>query len=137
MNSMFEGADDLIPALGELDLLKEALSSVERTLTISFASGDVSKHLKLSAQLKMLSRLEAIYSDVVSLRSDLLKTAGKVSEKAGKKNIDNPIITKKENKKPTPPPTNKDTNAQNNPLVNNVLDYLNERLSEEEGDNEQ
>jgi hypothetical protein len=137
MNSMFEGADDLIPALGELDLLKEALSSVERTLTISFASDDISKHLKLSTQLKMLSRLEAVYSDVVSLRSDLLKTAAKVSEKAGKKNIDNPIITKKESKKPTPPPTNKDTSAQNNPLVNNVLEYLNERLSEEVDDNEQ
>ena len=134
---MFEGADDLIPALGELDLLKEALSSVERTLTISFASDDISKHLKLSTQLKMLSRLEAVYSDVVSLRSDLLKTAAKVSEKAGKKNIDNPIITKKESKKPTPPPTNKDTSAQNNPLVNNVLEYLNERLSEEVDDNEQ
>ena len=119
MNSMFEGADDLIPALGELDLLKEALSSVERTLTISFASDDISKHLKLSTQLKMLSRLEAVYSDVVSLRSDLLKTAAKVSEKAGKKNID------------------KDTSAQNNPLVNNVLEYLNERLSEEVDDNEQ
>ena len=85
----------------------------------------------------MLSRLEAVYSDVVSLRSDLLKTAAKVSEKAGKKNIDNPIITKKESKKPTPPPTNKDTSAQNNPLVNNVLEYLNERLSEEVDDNEQ
>lgn len=137
MNSMFDGADDLIPALGELDLLKEALSSVEKTLTISFASDDISKHLKLSTQLKMLSRLEAVYSDIVSLRSDLLKTAAKVSEKAGKKNIDNPIITKKESKKPTPPPTNKDTSEQNNPLVNNVLEYLNERLSEEEDDNEQ
>lgn len=137
MNSMFEGADDLIPALGELDLLKEALSSVEKTLTISFASDDISKHLKLSAQLKMLSRLEAVYSDVVSLRSDLLKTAAKVSEKAGKKNIDNPIITKKEKKTPAPPPTNKDTNVQNNPLVNNVLEYLNERLSEEEDSDEQ
>jgi hypothetical protein len=134
---MFEGADDLIPALGELDLLKEALSSVERTLTISFASDDVNKHLKLSAQLKMLARLESVYSDVVSLRSDLLKTAAKVSEKAGEKKINKPVTTKKEKKGLTPPPANKATDAQNNPLVNNVLEYLNERLSEEEGDNEQ
>ena len=133
---MFEGTDDLIPALGELDLLKEALSSVERTLTISFASSAINKNLKLSAQLKMLSKLESINSDVLSLRSDLLKTAAKVSERSKKKNINKPKTTKQERQNPAPIASNKTTNTQNNPLVNNVLDYLNERLTEDKDDNE-
>ena len=121
--------DHILSLLGEIDFIKTALNGFDKSIRVALASKEVMSTIGAKGNFAALRKLEKIQADVLLLNVDLLRIAEEISSEN-----DTLDIEPEPEPEPVgqPKPMSKETNQQN-PVVNNVLDYLNQRL---QGDDE-
>ena len=135
MNKMPSNIDNLLSLLGEVDILKTAFDSFEQSLNIALASDEVSQLIGPTGHFHTLKKTEMVHAALLSLNVELITIAEHLATAACAQphsEVANPVNKTNLNEK-----KNVQTNSsppQNNPLVNNVLEYLDERLKEEDED---
>tara|TARA_R110002074_G_scaffold168946_4_gene330492 strand:+ start:4504 stop:4950 length:447 start_codon:yes stop_codon:yes gene_type:complete len=147
MNDLPPNVDEILSLLGEIDIIKAALGSFDKSINIALASDPVSELIGPEGHFYILKKMEMIQAATVGLSVELLNIAEKVSATAKQMPMDkidldtmeqeaisdtSQIISAAQEKKGKK--GKKETKDYFNPLVNNVLDYLNERLTTEDGD---
>ena len=136
MNELPSNVDDILSLLGEIDIIKAALGSFDKSINIALATDKVSELIGPEGHFYVLKKMEMIQAATVGLSVELLNIAEKLAATTNQPPMDNmeqqkmpepsEIISDAQDKKKSPDP--------HNPLVNNVLDYLNERLTAEDGE---
>ena len=144
MNDLPSNVDEILSLLGEIDIIKAAMCSFDKSINIALASDPVSELIGPEGHFYILKKMEMIQAATVGLNVELLNIAEKVAASANQPPTDkvdletmeqdaisdtSQIISAAQEKKET-----KETKDLQNPLVNNVLDYLNERLTAEDGE---
>jgi hypothetical protein len=132
MNKIPSNVDDILSLLGEVDIIKAALGSFDKSINIALASDKVSDLIGPEGHFYVLKKMEMIHAATVGLSVELLNIAEKLA-------VTNNQVSMEPEKTPDPSEVNLVPNKNNtpnieNPLVNNVLDYLNERLTAEDGE---
>ena len=116
--------DNILGALGEIDFIKIALNSLDKSIRIALSSKEVMKVIGNKGNFAALRKVEQIQAEVLLLNVDLLRIAEEIS---GDDAIEEPEPEiqpqPEEKKKPSKP---------ENPVINNVLDYLHQRLQDED-----
>lgn len=126
--------DDVLSLLGEIDIIKTAMGSFDKSVNIALASDDVSDMIGPQGHFYILKKMEMVQAAVFSLNVELLSIAEKL---AGTMDEDDDIEMDSQPEKSIPktkPVKKINKGSQQNPLVNNVLDYLNERLTTDDGE---
>ena len=136
MNELPSDVDDVLSLLGEIDIIKAAMSSFDKSINIALATDKVSELIGPEGHFYILKKMETIQAATVGLNVELLNIAEKLAATTNQAPMDNmeqqkmpepsEIISAAQDIKKSPDP--------HNPLVNNVLDYLNERLTPEDGE---
>ena len=136
MNELPSDVDDVLSLLGEIDIIKAAMSSFDKSINIALATDKVSELIGPEGHFYVLKKMEMIQAATVGLSVELLNIAEKLAATTNQTPMDNmeqqkmpepsEIISAAQDIKKSPDP--------HNPLVNNVLDYLNERLTPEDGE---
>ena len=116
--------DNILGALGEIDFIKIALNSLDKSIRIALSSKEVMKVIGNKGNFAALRKIEQIQAEVLLLNVDMLRIAEEIS---GDDAIEEPEPEiqpqPEEKKKPSKP---------ENPVINNVLDYLHQRLQDED-----
>ena len=116
--------DNILGALGEIDFIKIALNSLDKSIRIALSSKEVMKVIGNKGNFAALRKVEQIQAEVLLLNVDMLRIAEEIS---GDDAIEEPEPEiqpqPEEKKKPSKP---------ENPVINNVLDYLHQRLRDED-----
>ena len=130
MNELPSDVDDVLSLLGEIDIIKAAMSSFDKSINIALATDKVSELIGPEGHFYILKKMETIQAATVGLNVELLNIAEKLAATTNQAPMDNmeqqkmpepsEIISAAQDIKKSPDP--------HNPLVNNVLDYLNERF---------
>ena len=126
--------DEVLSLLGEIDIIKTAMGSFDKSVNIALASDNVSNMIGPQGHFYILKKMEMVQAAVFSLNVELLSIAEKL---AGSIDVEETKKMEEHHEELTakPKPTKKvNKQAQQNPLVNNVLDYLNERLTADDGE---
>lgn len=132
-NNEIKEMHDIVASLGEITLLKGNISSFDQNISITLSNKNINKILTQSEIFNILKKVQDLSTCVNNINGDLLSVAAKLSNipdlseesKKEPQKKDKPI-EKKENK-----------NKQlNNPIVNNVLDYLQDIIEEDNKENE-
>ena len=136
MNELPSSVDDILSLLGEIDIIKSAMGSFDKSINIALATDKVSELIGPEGHFYILKKMETIHAATVGLNVELLNIAEKLAATTNQTPMDNmeqqkmpepsEIISDAQDKKKSP--------DLHNPLVNNVLDYLNERLTAEDGE---
>jgi|TARA_R110000796_G_C14287131_1_gene403489 hypothetical protein len=136
MNKVPSNVDDILSLLGEVDIIKAAMGSFDKSINIALASDKVSDLIGPEGHFYILKKMEMVQASTFALSVELLNIAEKLAAtksqtpmenmEAEKRSEPSEVIHRSQDKKNTP-------NIEN-PLVNNVLDYLNERLTTEDGE---
>ena len=116
--------DNILGALGEIDFIKIALNSLDKSIRIAMSSKEVMRVIGNKGNFAALRKIEQIQAEVLLLNVDMLRIAEEIS---GDDAIEEPEPEiqpqPEEKKKPSKP---------ENPVINNVLDYLHQRLQDED-----
>ena len=123
--------DEVLSLLCEIDIIKGAMGSFDKSVNIALASEEVSDMIGPQGHFYILKKMEMVQAAVFSLNVELLSIAEKL---AGSIDVEETEKMEEHHEELTakPKPTKKvNKQAQQNPLVNNVLDYLNERLTDD------
>ena len=123
--------DEVFSLLGEIDIIKTAMGSFDKSVNIALASDNVSDMIGPQGHFYILKKMEMVQAAVFSLNVELLSIAEKL---AGSIDVEETEKMEEHHEELTakPKPTKKvNKQEQQNPLVNNVLDYLNERLTDD------
>ena len=118
--------DNILGALGEIDFIKIALNSLDKSIRIALSSKEVMKVIGNKGNFAALRKVEQIQAEVLLLNVDLLRIAEEIT---GNDAMPEPEpeselqLQSEEKKKPSKP---------ENPVINNVLDYLHQRLRDED-----
>ena len=116
--------DNILGALGEIDFIKIALNSLDKSIRIAMSSKEVMRVIGNKGNFAALRKVEQIQAEVLLLNVDMLRIAEEIS---GDDAIEEPEPEiqpqPEEKKKPSKP---------ENPVINNVLDYLHQRLQDED-----
>ena len=136
MNELPSNVDEILSLLGEIDIIKAAMNSFDKSINIALATDKVSELIGPEGHFYILKKMETIHAATVGLNVELLNIAEKLAATTNQAPMDNmeqqkmpepsEIISAAQDIKKSPDP--------HNPLVNNVLDYLNERLTPEDGE---
>tara|TARA_R100000808_G_C2153633_1_gene164038 strand:+ start:1236 stop:1637 length:402 start_codon:yes stop_codon:yes gene_type:complete len=122
--------DEVLSLLGEIDIIKSAMGSFDKSVNIALASDEVSDMIGPQGHFYILKKMEMVQAAVFSLNVELLSIAEKLAGDAVEEEVE-----KMEEQFEEPKPVKKlNKQGQQNPLVNNVLDYLNERLTTDDGE---
>jgi len=106
------------------------MGSFDKSVNIALASDEVSDMIGPQGHFYILKKMEMVQAAVFSLNVELLSIAEKLAGDAVEEEVE-----KMEEQFEEPKPVKKlNKQGQQNPLVNNVLDYLNERLTTDDGE---
>ena len=139
-DSIPEDLDVFISLLGEIDMLKTHLTSLDTTTHIALSQDEISTSLGNSRCFNILKLLENINADLCLLNAAYLNSAELITEgldgKQKKTNWDEDIqesrkkiesaMAEEENDK-----ENKET-SKDNKVITNMLDYFKERFEGDE-----
>ena len=123
---MAKDVDHILSLLGEIDFIKTALNGFDMSLRIAFASKEIMSEVGPPGNFAALRKLEKIQAEVLLLNVDLLHIAEKITSE----NEDFQVEPEPE-PEPKPKPSAEVKKNTQNPVVNNVLDYLNQRLQDD------
>ena len=124
--------DEVLSLLGEIDIIKGAMGSFDKSVNIALASDEVSDMIGPQGHFYILKKMEMVQAAVFSLNVELLSIAEKLAGNAVEEEVEK---MEEQIEEPKPKPVKKvNKQGQQNPLVNNVLDYLNERLTTDDGE---
>ena len=116
--------DNILGALGEIDFIKIALNSLDKSIRIAMSSKEVMRVIGNKGNFAALRKIEQIQAEVLLLNVDMLRIAEEISGDDAIEEPEPEIQSQpEENKKPSKP---------ENPVINNVLDYLHQRLQDED-----
>ena len=119
--------DHILSLLGEIEFIKTALNGFDKSIRIALASEEIMTTIGPKGNFAALRKLEKIQADVLLLNVYLLRIAEEISS-------DNDALEMEPEPEPKsmPKPSKKvKKKEQQNPVVNNVLDYLNQRLQDD------
>jgi len=116
--------DNILGALGEIDFIKIALKSLDKSIRIALSSKEVMKVIGNKGNFAALRKVEQIQAEVLLLNVDLLRIAEEISADGAMPEPELELQPQPEEKKKPPKPEN--------PVINNVLDYLHQRLQDED-----
>jgi hypothetical protein len=133
MNNMPSNVDNLLSLLGEVDIIKNALSSFEKSVNVALASDEISQLIGPPGHFSTLKKLEMVHASLLTLNVDLVGIAELlVNASSLPINVNSPQST---DPVPSNPPasinSSKESEPKNNPVVNNILEYLDERMKDE------
>jgi len=141
MNDLPSNVDEILSLLGEIDIIKAAMGSFDKSINIALASDPVSELIGPEGHFYILKKMEMIHAATVGLSVELLSVAEKLSATVKQNTMDKADIEAMERETIGDPAQiisaaqdEKKPSDLQNPLVNNVLDYLNERLTTDDGD---
>jgi len=137
MNKVPPNVDDILSLLGEVDMVKAAMSSFDKSINIALASDNVSNLIGAKGHFYILKKMEMVQSATLALSVELLSIAEKLAATKDKDSTAEKVELEKlaEASKVLQSLQNKKSaSTAENPLVNNVLDYLNERLATDDGE---
>ena len=122
MNNMPKDLDIILSLLGELDLLKGAVDNFDKSVHVALADNQVSASLSNSKSFSTLKKVESVRTAISDLNVEILSIAETVGRDANELEPSPklPPNKKQENKDPK--------KEKINPLVNNVLQYIQERM---------
>tara|TARA_R100000008_G_C3582297_1_gene169415 strand:+ start:1752 stop:2129 length:378 start_codon:yes stop_codon:yes gene_type:complete len=123
---MAKDVDHILSLLGEIDFIKTALNGFDKSLRIAFASKEVMSEVGPPGNFAALRKLEKIQAEVLLLNVDLLHIAEKVTSET-----EDFQVEPEPEPEPKPKPSAEVKKNTQNPVVNNVLDYLNQRLQDD------
>jgi len=132
-NNEIKEMHDIVASLGEITLLKGNISSFDQNISITLSNKNINKILTQSEIFNILKKVQDLSTCVNNINGDLLSVAAKLS------NI--PDLSEEPKKEPQKKdkPIRKVENKNkqlNNPIVNNVLDYLQDIIEEDDKENE-
>ena len=119
--------DHVLSLLGEIEFIKTALNGFDKSIRVALASKEVMSTIGAKGNFAALRKLEKIQADVLLMNVDLLRIAEEISSENDTLDIEpepEPVPVAK------PKPISNETKPPN-PVVNNVLDYLNQRLQDD------
>ena len=123
---MAKDVDHILSLLGEIDFIKTALNGFDKSLRIAFASKEIMSEVGPPGNFAALRKLEKIQAEVLLLNVDLLHIAEKITSET-----EDFQVEPEPEPEPTPKPSAEVKKNTQNPVVNNVLDYLNQRLQDD------
>ena len=123
---MAKDVDHILSLLGEIDFIKTALNGFDKSLRIAFASKEIMSEVGPPGNFAALRKLEKIQAEVLLLNVDLLHIAEKITSETEDFQVD-----PEPEPEPKPKPSAEVKKNTQNPVVNNVLDYLNQRLQDD------
>ena len=126
---MANDVDHILSLLGEIEFIKTALNGFDKSLRIAFASKEVMSEVGPQGNFAAMRKLEKIQAEVLLLNVDLLHIAEKITAEDEAFKLE-PEPEPEPAPKPQPSAEVKDN--KQNPVVNNVLDYLNQRLQDDD-----
>ena len=128
MNNMPKELDTVLSLLGELDLLKGAVDNFDKSVHIALADDQVSASLSNSQSFSTLKKVESVRTTISDLNVEILNIAETLASDI-KEMVKPPKTTATKNKENKERKENKDPKRGDvNPLVNNVLQYIKERM---------
>ena len=128
MNNMPKELDTVLSLLGELDLLKGAVDNFDKSVHIALADDQVSASLSNSQSFSTLKKVESVRTTISDLNVEILNIAETLASDI-KEMVKPPKTTATKNKQNKQRKENKDPKRGDvNPLVNNVLQYIKERM---------
>lgn len=123
---MAKDVDHILSLLGEIDFIKTALNGFDKSLRIAFASKEIMSEVGPPGNFAALRKLEKIQAEVLLLNVDLLHIAEKITSET-----EDFQVEPEPEPEPKPKPSAEVKKNTQNPVVNNVLDYLNQRLQDD------
>jgi hypothetical protein len=118
-----EKVDHVLSLLGEIEFIKTALNGLDKSIRVALSSKEIAPLVGAKGNFSALRKLEKIQAEVLLLNVDMLRIAEKLS--VGPMSAE---FEPEPEPQPQPDPQEKKEINTKNPVVNNVLDYLNERL---------
>ena len=136
MNKVPPNVDDILSLLGEVDIVKAAMSSFDKSINIALASDKVSNLIGPEGHFYILKKMEMVQSATLALSVELLSIAEKLAATKDQESMEEAELEKlaEASKVLQSLQNKKSVSKAENPLVNNVLDYLNERLASDDGE---
>ena len=136
MNKVPPNVDDILSLLGEVDIVKAAMNSFDKSINIALASDKVSNLIGPEGHFYILKKMEMVQSATLALSVELLSIAEKLAATKDQESMEEAELEKlaEASKVLQSLQNKKSVSKTENPLVNNVLDYLNERLSTDDGE---
>lgn len=136
MNKVPPNVDDILSLLGEVDIVKAAMNSFDKSINIALASDKVSNLIGSEGHFYILKKMEMVQSATLALSVELLSIAEKLAATKDQESMEEAELEKlaEASKVLQSLQNKKSVSKTENPLVNNVLDYLNERLSTDDGE---
>ncbi len=138
-DSMPEDLDVFLSLLGEIDMIKAQLTSLDKTTHIALSQDEVSTSLGNSRCFNILKLLENVSADLSLLNAAYLNSAELITEgldgKEKKANWDEEL---KEDRKKIESKTAKEENVEeednpkDNKVITNMLEYFKERFEKDE-----
>ena len=138
-DSMPEDLDVFLSLLGEIDMIKAQLTSLDKTTHIALSQDEVSTSLGNSRCFNILKLLETVNADLSLLNAAYLNSAELITEgldgEEKKTNWDEEL---KEDSKKIESKTAKEENVEeedkpkDNKIITNMLEYFKERFEKDE-----
>ena len=138
-DSMPEDLDVFLSLLGEIDMIKAQLTSLDKSTHIALSQDEVSISLGNSRCFNILKLLENVNADLSLLNAAYLNSAELITEgldgKEKKTNWDEEL---KEDRKKIESKTAKEENVEeedkpkDNKVITNMLEYFKERFEKDE-----
>ena len=138
-DSMPEDLDVFLSLLGEIDMIKAQLTSLDKTTHIALSQDEVSTSLGNSRCFNILKLLETVNADLSLLNAAYLNSAELITEgldgEEKKTNWDEEL---KEDRKIIESKTAKEENVEeedkpkDNKIITNMLEYFKERFEKDE-----
>ena len=138
-DSMPEDLDVFLSLLGEIDMIKSQLTSLDKTTHIALSQDEVSTSLGNSRCFNILKLLETVNADLSLLNAAYLNSAELITEgldgEEKKTNWDEEL---KEDRKKIESKTAKEENVEeedkpkDNKIITNMLEYFKERFEKDE-----
>ena len=138
-DSMPEDLDVFLSLLGEIDMIKAQLTSLDKSTHIALSQDEVSTSLGNSRCFNILKLLETVNADLSLLNAAYLNSAELITEgldgKEKKTNWDEEL---KEDRKKIESKTAKEENVEeedkpkDNKIITNMLEYFKERFEKDE-----
>ena len=141
-NEIPKSLDVFLGLLGEIDMIKNQISSLDKDTHIILAHDEVSGMMGNAECFRILKLIEILNANICGLNASILNAAehmvGHISdldELDIKKNnqppeimLDNETVVSKMNEMAEKEMQNKSTNNKDNKVVNNMLEYFKERF---------
>lgn len=138
-DSMPEDLDVFLSLLGEIDMIKAQLTSLDKSTHIALSQDEVSTSLGNSRCFNILKLLETVNADLSLLNAAYLNSAELITEgldgKEKKTNWDKELKEdrkKIESKTPKEEDVEEEDVPKDNKVITNMLEYFKERFEKDE-----